>query len=102
MIFGWSGIAATFCPVIILSLFWKGYTENGAIASMITGFISVMLFKFVFINMDGIGNYLKELDVLAPSFALAMIVGYIVSKIYPPRTEALKMIEEIDAELDEK
>ena len=102
MIFGWSGIAATFCPVIILSLFWKGYSEKGAIASMITGFMSVILFKFVFSNIEGIGNYLKELDVLAPSFALAMIVGYIVSKIYPPRAEALKMIEEIDTELDEK
>ena len=102
MIFGWSGIAATFCPVIILSLFWKGYSEKGAIASMITGFTSVILFKFVFSNIEGVGNYLKELDVLAPSFALAMIVGYIVSKIYPPRAEALKMIEEIDTELDEK
>ena len=51
---------------------------------MITGFASVILFKFVFSNMDGIGAYLIELDVLAPSFALAMIVGYIVSKILPP------------------
>ena len=39
VIFGWSGIAATFCPVIILSIFWKNYTEKGAIASMITGFL---------------------------------------------------------------
>jgi sodium/proline symporter len=85
MIFGWSGIAATFCPVIILSLFWKGYSEKGAIASMITGFTSVILFKFVFSNMESVGAYLKELDVLAPSFALAMIVGYIVSKIFPPK-----------------
>jgi len=85
MIFGWSGIAATFCPVIILSLFWKGYSEKGAIASMITGFASVILFKFVFSNIEGVGKYLKELDVLAPSFALAMIVGYIVSKIFPPK-----------------
>ena len=85
MIFGWSGIAATFCPVIILSLFWKGYSEKGAIASMITGFVSVILFKFVFSNIEGIGAYLKELDVLAPSFALAMIVGYIVSKIFPQK-----------------
>jgi Na+/proline symporter len=84
MIFGWSGIAATFCPVIILSLFWRGYSEKGAIASMITGFVSVILFKFIFSNIEGIGAYLKELDVLAPSFALAMIVGYIVSKIFPP------------------
>ena len=83
MIFGWSGIAATFCPVIILSLFWKGYSEKGAIASMITGFISVILFKFVVSNMEGIGPYFKELDVLAPSFVLAMLVGYIVSKIFP-------------------
>ena len=83
MIFGWSGIAATFCPVIILSLFWKGYSEKGAIASMITGFISVIFFKFVVSNMEGIGPYFVELDVLAPSFALAMIVGYVVSKIYP-------------------
>jgi Na+/proline symporter len=85
MIFGWSGIAATFCPVIILSLFWKGYTEKGAIASMITGFASVMLFKFVVTEMEGIGPYFVELDVLAPSFALAMIVGYIVSKAFPSK-----------------
>jgi sodium/proline symporter len=85
MIFGWSGIAATFCPVIILSLFWKGYSEKGAIASMITGFASVMFFKFVVSNMDSVGAYFKELDVLAPSFALAMIVGFIVSKIFPSK-----------------
>lgn len=85
MIFGWSGIAATFCPVIILSLFWKGYSEKGAIASMITGFASVMLFKFVLVDIEGIGEYFKELDVLAPSFALAMIVGFIVSKMFPPK-----------------
>lgn len=85
MIFGWSGIAATFCPVIILSLFWKGYNEKGAIASMITGFISVVLFKFVLSDLDGIGPYLKELDVLAPSFALAMIVGFVVSKMFPSK-----------------
>ena len=85
IIFGWSGIAATFCPVIILSIFWKGYSEKGAIASMITGFTSVIVFKFVIINMEGIGAYFKELDVLAPSFALAMVVGYIVSRIFPDK-----------------
>ena len=96
IIFGWSGIAATFCPVIILSLFWKGFSENGAIASMITGFVSVILFNFVFKEMPDIGEYFVALDVLAPSFAMAMIVGFIVSKIYPPKAAAIKMIEEID------
>lgn len=83
VIFGWSGIAATFCPVIILSLFWKGYSEKGAIASMVTGFASVPLFKFVVQEIDGVGIYFQQLDVLAPSFALAMLMGWIFSKMYP-------------------
>jgi len=83
IIFGWSGIAACFCPVIILSLFWKGYSEAGAIASIISGFISVTLLKFVVQPMAGIGEYLEKLDVLAPSFAIAMICGWIFSKLYP-------------------
>lgn len=96
IIFGWSGIAATFCPVIILTLFWNGYSEKGAMASMISGFVSVVLFNFVFKELSGIGEYFVALDVLAPSFVVAMIVGVVVSKFYPPREEALKMIKEID------
>ena len=34
VIFGWSGIAATFCPVIILVIFWDKLTEKGAIYSL--------------------------------------------------------------------
>lgn len=98
IIFGWSGIAATFCPVIILSLFWKGYSEKGAIASMISGFASVILCNFVFKEMPGIGDYFVALDVLAPSFLVAMLVGVIVSKMYPPRAKAVEMIEKIDRE----
>lgn len=86
MIFGWSGIAATFCPVIILSIFWKGYSEIGAITSMVTGFVSVILFKFVFANIEGIGDYFKELDVLAPAFALAMVTGYVASRVFPSKS----------------
>ncbi len=97
ILFGWSGIAATFCPVIILTLFWKGYSEKGAISSMISGFIAVILFNFVFKEMESVGQYFIAMDVLFPSFAVAMIVGFIVSKKYPPRAEAIKMIEEIDA-----
>ena len=85
VIFGWSGIAATFCPVIILSLFWKAYSEKGAIASMITGFACVPFFKFVVQEIDSIGIYFEKLDVLAPSFLLSMIAGYIFTKLYPAK-----------------
>jgi len=100
MIFGWSGIAATFCPVIILSLFWKGYSEKGAIASMITGFASIIFFKFVAPNLEGIGAYFVELDVLAPSFALAMIIGFIVSKIFPPEDTEGAQKEEVNKKIE--
>lgn len=83
VIFGWSGIAATFCPVIILTLFWKGLSEKGAIAAMIAGFLCVPLFKFVVIPMDGIGAYFEKLDVLAPSFLISMIAAWVFSKLYP-------------------
>ena len=88
IIFGWSGIAATFCPVIILSLFWKGFSEKGAIASMISGFLAVILFKFVFQELESVGEYFVALDVLAPSFLIAMIFGWVFSKIYPTMNSA--------------
>lgn len=83
VIFGWSGISASFCPVIILSLFWKAYTEKAAIATMITGFLGVPIFKFVVPNMPIIGEYFEHIAELGPSFALAMVVGFLVTKMYP-------------------
>ncbi|MBN4061743.1 sodium/proline symporter [Bacteroidales bacterium AH-315-I05] len=83
VIFGWSGIAATFCPVIILSLFWKNYTERGAIASMITGFLCVPLFKFAIPEIAGVGRYFEKLGELPPSFFIALLAGFIISKLKP-------------------
>ena len=48
--------------------------------------------------MASVGAYFVALDVLAPSFLVAMLVGFVVSKKYPPRAAAVKMIEEIDAD----
>ena len=79
VMFGWSGIAATFCPTIILSIFWNKFSEKGAIASMITGFLSVPLFKFGLGSLDTIGIYFEKMGELGPSFILAIIVGVVVS-----------------------
>ena len=87
VIFGWSGIAATFCPVIILSLFWTGYTERGAIASMLTGFLCVPFFKFVIPEITSLGPYFEKLDVMAPAFVCAILSGVIISKIDPQKVD---------------
>lgn len=52
---------------------------------MISGFACVPLFKFVFQEMEGVGIYFEKLDVLFPSFLVAMIVGWIFSKVFPPK-----------------
>lgn len=79
VIFGWSGIAATFCPVIILSIFWNDYTEKGAIATMVTGFLCIPFFKFVVPNISTLKAYINKLDVMLPSVLLAMLAGWATS-----------------------
>ena len=105
MIFGWAGIAATFCPMIILSLFWPRFTEKAAIAAMITGFSMTLITKFVIQDLDGIGTYFVALETMPPSFLSALIVGYLVTIKWPdPELEAedRKDLASLDAEDSER
>ena len=87
VIFGWSGIAATFCPVMILSLCWSSLTALGAKCAMVAGFFSTLLFKFAIpplLTLIGWSNgtvYLNALDVLLPAFLASGFVAVIVSKL---------------------
>lgn len=80
VIFGWSGIAATFCPVMLLSLFWPKFTEQGAITAMLIGFVSVPIFKFLAPQLPVVGSYFQVLAELFPAFFLSLAAGYLVSK----------------------
>ena len=99
VIFGWSGIAATFCPTMILSLFWKRMTRRGALAGMIVGFLGVPFFKFGATALpDPWGQAFVELDVLAPAFAVSFLAIVVVSKLDKRGQE---VVREVHAELDE-
>jgi len=74
-IFGWSGIAATFCPVIVLALLWPAYNVWGALASMVTGFLCVPLFKFAVPLIPRWGETIALAEEMAPSFVLALLAG---------------------------
>lgn len=97
VIFGWSGIAATFCPMIILSLFWSGYTERAAIASMVTGFLMTIISKFILQEFETVGPYFVALETMPPSFLSALIVGYVVAVIWPDQ----QLKNKFEAELEE-
>lgn len=85
IIFGWSGIAATFCPTVILSLCWSKLTALGAKCAMVAGFLGVGLFKWAIppllnsVGMEEWSGYLESLDVLLPSFIVGFLVAIIVS-----------------------
>ena len=97
VIFGWSGIAATFCPAIILSVYWKRMTARGAMCAMITGFLCVPLFKFGAPHLPGIGAALGALEELPPAFFLGGLVGIIVSLLDPAgQARLVGVSEEID------
>ena len=43
VLFAWSGIAAAFTPVVLCSLFWKRTTRAGAVAGMVGGFVTTIV-----------------------------------------------------------
>ncbi len=79
VIFGWSGISATFCPTMILSLFWPRLTANGALAAMLVGFACVPLFKFAVPMLPVVGSSFKTLGELPPAFLLSGLAAVVVS-----------------------
>lgn len=83
VIFGWSGIAATFCPMVIMALFWRDFTIKGAIAAMTVGFLAIPLFRFVMPLIPEAGDYFVALEALPPAFLFSFVAGYIVSIMEP-------------------
>ncbi|TFG85882.1 MAG: sodium/proline symporter [Gemmatimonadales bacterium] len=79
VIFGWSGLTATFCPMMILALTWRRYNAAGALASMACGMVCVPFFKFVVPHLGGAGAVLARAEELLPSFALALAAGVAVT-----------------------
>ncbi len=104
IIFGWSGIAATFCPTMILSLYWSKFTARGAKLAMIAGFLAVPFFKFAAppllasAGLKSWSGYLADLDVLMPSFLVGFVIAVVVSLLDKQGQARLAGIE---AELDE-
>ena len=43
--YAWAGFGSAFGPVVVLSLFWKRMTRNGALAGMLVGAATVILWK---------------------------------------------------------
>ncbi|MBT1446313.1 sodium/proline symporter PutP [Shewanella sp. JM162201] len=72
--YAWAGFGAAFGPVVLLSLFWQHYSKAGAVATIITGALTVVVWKQLS------GGIFDVYEIL-PGFILATIAGVAVSKL---------------------
>lgn len=70
--YAWAGFGAAFGPALLLSLFWKRMTRNGALAGIIVGGITVLLWK----QFELFGLY-----EIVPGFIFSCLAIYIVSML---------------------
>jgi Na+/proline symporter len=78
MLFASGGLAATFGPALVLALYWNRLTEFGVIASMLTGFVSSVLWKIA--GMYEVTNIHEG----CVGFLLALAIGIIASLATKP------------------
>jgi sodium/proline symporter len=81
--YAWAGFGAAFGPLIILSLYSRNITKTGAIAGMVVGAITVLVYK----QLEG-GIF--DLYELLPAFAAAWIAILVFSKIGAKNSDTIK------------
>lgn len=78
--YAWAGFGAAFGPALLMSLFWRRTTRNGVLAGIITGGVTVLVWKqFAFWGLYEI----------VPGFLLALSAIYIVSRLDDKPAESI-------------
>ncbi|MDO5714177.1 MAG: sodium/proline symporter [Tissierellia bacterium] len=93
--FAWAGFGATFGPIMIISLFWREATKEGAFAGIITGGVMVFVWKLLLKPLGGIFGIYE----LLPAFLLSLIVIVVVSKVTPKDPKVLAQFDEYQREV---
>ena len=79
--FAWAGFGGAFGPIILLSLFWRKLTSQGALWGMVAGAITVGVWG----TIDALSDSLYE---IVPGFFICLVVAYFVSLMtYRPNAE---------------
>ncbi len=89
--YAWAGFGAAFGPVVVLSLYWKRMTRNGALAGMLVGAGTVILWKQFF---AATGLY-----EMVPGVALATLAILVVSRLGKPTAAMDGLFDSVQGEL---
>lgn len=93
--YAWAGFGAAFGPTIILSLFWKRITRNGALAGIIVGAVTVIIWG------DFLSGGIFDLYEIVPGFILNLFVAILVSLAGKPTPEMEEEFDKTMAKLNE-
>ncbi|MBQ8560527.1 MAG: sodium:proline symporter, partial [Spirochaetaceae bacterium] len=86
--YAWAGFGATFGPLVLLALFWRGATAKGATAGLIVGGVTVILWH----NLQG--GIFAVYEIL-PAFILCLVATVVVSLL--DKNKDSQMLAEFDA-----
>ncbi|MEM1483959.1 sodium/proline symporter PutP [Oscillospiraceae bacterium PP1C4] len=88
--FAWAGFGAAFGPLVFFSLYWKRTNLHGAIAGMVAGGGTVLIWKLLLSPLGGIFSIYE----LLPAFIISSLTIMIVSSLTPePSSEIYKEFE---------
>ncbi|MEX5669397.1 sodium:proline symporter, partial [Pseudomonas neuropathica] len=76
-------------PVVLISVIWKDMTRNGALAGILVGAITVIVWK----HFELLGLY-----EIIPGFIFASLAIYIVSKLGAPTAGMLQRFAAAEAD----
>ncbi len=88
VLFAWSGIAAAFTPVVLCSLFWKRTTRAGAIAGMVGGFVTTVVW------VVALKERFWDLYEMIPGFVVGFACTIGFSLVTRPDPDAVAELEE--------
>nr|WP_281427510.1 sodium/proline symporter PutP [Mesobacillus maritimus] len=80
--YAWAGFGSAFGPVLLLSLYWKRMTKWGALAGMIVGAVTVLIWA----NIDILADFMYE---MIPGFFLSLLAVIFVSLLTKKPDDAI-------------
>ncbi len=76
--YAWTGLGASFGPPLLLALWWKRTSRNGALAGMLGGMVATIVWK----NTDALQ---AALDMKMGAVLVSALLVVVVSLLSPPR-----------------
>ncbi|MBR4574249.1 MAG: sodium/proline symporter PutP [Lachnospiraceae bacterium] len=95
----WAGFGAAFGPLVLCSLFWRRTNFAGAVAGIVSGALTVIIWDYIPLIANQTPGDATGLYSLLPGFIISLVFIVIVSLITKaPSEEIVKEFDEVKAE----